>query len=266
MKFIYAGLISTLFLLPFVCRAQVSVSPSRIYYKVGAGGSSTQRILLTNPNDKEVEVAVSVGDWKYDSLGNNLILDAGALRTTCADWIQVLPGSFFTLGPNERRELNIVLNVPPGADKSIPVHNAIIFVTQLNAPPDRTTPGTRFNITLRMGVKLYHSFVQPEEKNIEIEDFKETNDSTGLADALALTFRNTGKFWIEGKLNWELINTLTGEKIKLEGQDIFSLPGDTRIVTKKIPPKVAKGSYTATAVFNYGSKDDLKIAELEFVR
>ena len=120
-----------------------------------------------------------------------------------------------------------------------------------------------------MGVKIYHAFSQIEEKDIEVVNFTDIlpaqNDKT-TGGFLELSLQNTGKMWLEGKVKWEILNTQTGNKTKLEDQDIFSLPGDKRIVRQALPANISKGKYTATAIINYGNKDELKLVELEFAR
>jgi hypothetical protein len=247
-------------------QAGMTVSPGKMYFKLAAGTSGTQRIVVSNPNNKELEVGVSISDWNYDSLGNNLTYDAGTLATSCADWVQVMPGSYFTLQPGEKRELNVVFNVPANADKNIPVHNAMIFLTQLNPGDAKAGDGTAIKVTVRMGIKLYHSFVQTEERDIDVVNLKDVADTGDNPGFLELALKNTGKTWLEGKIKWELLNTQTGEKRKLEDQDIYSLPGDVRIMREALPKDLKKGKYTATAVINYGNKDELKVVELEFAR
>jgi hypothetical protein len=48
---------------------------------------------------------------------------------------------------------------------------------------------------------------------------------------------------------------------------IFILfPEMLRIMREALPKDLKKGKYTATAVINYGNKDELKVVELEFAR
>jgi P pilus assembly chaperone PapD len=255
----------------FACSMQLAaqtgmtVSPGKLYFKLPAGASATQKIVVSNPNEKELEIGVSVSDWNYDSLGNSMTYDAGILETSCADWVQVMPGSYFTLQPHEKRELNVVFTVPANAEgKEIPVHNAMLFLTQLNPGNVKTENGTSIKVTVRMGIKLYHSFTQVEERDLDIVNLQDGIDSSTHTGYLEMAFKNTGKIWLEGKIKWELLNTQTGEKKKLDDQDIFSLPGDMRLIRQDLPKDLKKGKYIATAVINYGNKDELKVVELEF--
>lgn len=252
-----------------MAQAGMTVSPGKLYYKLGPGASATQKIVVSNPNNKELEVGISMNDWDYDTLGNNQTYDAGTLKSSGSAWVQVMPGSYFTLQPNEKRELDIIFSVPGDANTTIPVHTAMLFLTQLNPGDAKAADGTSIKVSVRMGVKIYHAFSQVEEKDIEVVNFTDVlpaKDDKGNGGFLELNLENTGKMWLEGKVKWEILNTQTGTKTKLEDQDIFSLPGDKRIVRQALPANIAKGKYTATAVINYGNKDELKLVELEFAR
>ena len=250
-------------------QAGMTVSPGKLYYKLPPGASATQKIVVSNPNSKELEIGVSMNDWDYDTLGNNQTYDAGTLKSSGSAWVQVMPGSYFTLQPNEKRELDIIFTVPGDANTLIPVHTAMLFLTQLNPGDAKAADGTSIKVSVRMGVKIYHAFSQIEEKDIEVVNFTDIlpaqNDKT-TGGFLELSLQNTGKMWLEGKVKWEILNTQTGSKTKLEDQDIFSLPGDKRIVRQVLPANISKGKYTATAIINYGNKDELKLVELEFAR
>jgi P pilus assembly chaperone PapD len=252
-----------------MAQAGMTVSPGKLYYKLAPGGTATQKVMVSNPNNRELEIGVSMNDWDYDTLGNNQTYDAGTLKNSAASWIQVMPGSYFTLQPNEKRELDIIFTVPATANTSIPVNTAMLFLTQLNPGDAKAQDGTSIKVSVRMGVKIYHSFTQAEERDIEVTNFTDIlpgKDDKTNGGFLELSLQNTGKSWLEGKVKWEILNTQTGAKTKLEDQDIFSLPGDKRIIRQSLPANIAKGKYTATAVINYGNKDELKLVELEFAR
>lgn len=246
----------------------ISVSPSRIYYMAAKGGTSTQKIQITNPSNRPLELGVSIGDWNYDSLGNNKMYEAGSLTTSCAKWLKVLPGAYFTMPPGAVQELTVQLEVPPGADTSVKVHTALIYLTQLNTADSKTEHGAALKVRVQMGVKLYHSFGDQAKPSMEITNFQDTTfqaKDSSIQRSLCLQLQNTGNLWVEGTIKWELLNEQNGSIRKLETSRIYSLPGDHRYLFKALPPDLPKGKYSVTAIVNYGNKDDLKIAELEFL-
>ena len=247
-------------------QAGITASPSKIYYRLPAGSSGVQKVTVINPLSKDLEVGISLGDWDYDSLGTNNLHDPGVLKTSCANWVKVLPGSYFTLLPDERKELSIEVTVPPTVDKSIPVHTAMLYFTQLNPSASKSENGAAIKVSVRMGIKIYHSFTQSDERNIEIINFvdKKNTKASNPLEILELKIENTGKIWLDGKVKWELLNIQSGEKIKMDNLAFLSLPGDKTTIKMELPVGLKKGHYSATAIINYGNKDELKVVELEF--
>lgn len=243
----------------------ISVSPSRLYYNTSAAGSKTQKVIISNPNDKPLQVGVSVSDWAYDSLGTNRIIDAGKLPNSCAAAVRLLEGSFFTLKPHEEKVLTVQFNnslVKKSANE--PYHTAILFFTQLNPGAASKTNGAAIKVTVRMGVKIYHTTNADEKPLLEITNLLERTRLNGER-ALQLSLANNGKIWADGQCKWEMLNSATGVKIILPETVFYTLPGDRRVIKKDLPHDLPPGKYTATAIVTYGKDKDIKVAELAFV-
>ena len=263
MKKIIHTLLLTLLPLLSWSQAGISLSPGRLYYHVESGASGSQFVNITNPNEETLEVGVSFSDWNYEISGANQIAESKSLLTSCVDWIQVLPSSFFIIQPKETKKIEIILKVPSQANTAIPVHNAMVFFTQLNPGKIENAQGASIQVTVRMGVKIYHSFVQETKPEIEIIDLKNYLDSK-KNKILTLTIANKGKIWADGKLKWEIFNTTTGEKQVLNETDFFTLPKDVRELNQALPLNLTKGKYTVFAQIMYGDVEVIKIAELDF--
>lgn len=245
----------------------ITISPSKLYYKFPYGGNGTQKIILQNPNDKDLEIGVSINDWEYDSLGNNVTSEAGTLKNSCSNWIRIAEGTYFVLKPYERKEIEVALTAPSDADASVPVHTSMLYFTQLNPGGGADAQqGANVRVTVKMGVKVYHTFVTNPTKDVEITDFKHQVSTAGEQknNVLEMQIDNLGDTWVEGKVKVEMLNTSSGKKTKLDAVDFYQLPGDKRIVKINIPDKTKGGKYNATAVVSYGDRDELKVAELDF--
>lgn len=254
-------------LIPVNAYSQVgmTIAPNRLYYNFPQGSSGTQKIIIQNPHNKDIEIGVSIADWEYDSIGTNMTYEIGTLANSCADWLRIVPGTYFILKPYERKEIEVSLLAPSGVDTSVKVHTAMLYFTQLNPSnlSESGSQGANVKVTVKMGVKLYHNFVAAPVKDIDIEGFKyvkEENDSK----LLELKINNLSETWIDGKVKVEVLNTVSGKKVKFDEVDFYQLPGDKRIVKLDIKDKVDKGIYNATAIVSYGDKDELKIADLDF--
>ena len=73
--------------LPIFAQAGLSISPGKMYFRNAAGTIATQKVRIANPNDKAVEVGVSIGDWNYDEKGSNNVVEANILETSASQWI-----------------------------------------------------------------------------------------------------------------------------------------------------------------------------------
>ncbi len=246
-------------------QAGITSSPARLYYRLTTGNAGTNTLVVENPLDKELEVGVSIGDWKYDTTGENKFYDAGELKASCAAWLSLPDGTYFTLKAHERKEMKVIMKAPANADTSVPVHTAMLYLTQLNPGDAVTDNGAAIKVTVRMATKIYHSFSSIDRPNLEIMDFREeTKDhTTAKGKNLQVAISNTGRLWVDGTMQIDLLNNSTGKKVKLSAVKFYSLPGDYRMVSSPLPADIAEGHYTATAVVKYDAADELKLAELE---
>jgi P pilus assembly chaperone PapD len=242
----------------------ISVSPSRLYYNSSASGTKAQKVIISNPNDKPLQIGVSVSDWAYDSLGNNRIVDAGKLPNSCAAAVKVLEGSFFTLKPHEEKQLTIQFSSAAIKKSSTePYKTSMLFFTQLNPGSASKTNGAAIKVTVRMGVKIYYTSNPDGKPELEITNLKDRPSDNG-GKTLHLSMENKGKIWADGQCKWTLLNSGSGEKTTLEETGFYTLPGDKRILKKELPSSLPKGKYTATAILTYGKDKEIKVAELEF--
>ena len=244
-------------------QAGIAVTPGRVYYNLAEGADGTQTIKVTNPTDAELEIGVSFSDWNYLENGNNNIQDPGTLPNSCADWIQVLPDTYFMLKPGETKEVEVLMEVPQNANKETPVKTSMIFFTQLNPGNARDQKGASIQVTVRMGVKVYHSFTKQTAGELEIVDFKNYKDEEDRK-MIEVQIKNTSDIWVNGNVSWEIFNKNTGKTKTLDKQEFYTLPDDLRIVKQQLPKDLEKGDYTVSAILTYGDSDTINIAELDF--
>lgn len=240
----------------------ISVSPPRTYFTLGPGKSETKKILISNPSKSQaLELSVSFNDWEYDSLGNNVIVDAGKLATSCAEWIDILPQSFFSIAPGASHEIDVRIRVPENLSDSVPVHTAMIFITQINPSDGVNEQGANIKIAVRSGVKIYHRNSVKRDPNIDVQNFAYNKANP---NQLKFSYANIGNVWTDGTISCELLNQETGKKIKLNDVVFYSMPGDKRNVFLELPEGLSPAKYIATAIVDYEYAASVKMAELSF--
>ncbi|MBW2961832.1 hypothetical protein [Mesonia aestuariivivens] len=243
-------------------QAGIAVTPGRMYYNLSEGANGKQLIKVTNPTEAKLEIGVSFSDWSYLHNGNNNIQDPGTLTNSCADWLQVLPETYFILEPGETKEIEVLMEVPEQVNKEIPVRTSMIFFTQLNPGKASDQEGASIQVTVRMGVKIYHSFHAEDLGELEIVDFKNYKDKAEHK-VVEVSLKNTSDIWVSGNISWEIFNKDNGTTKTLEKQEFHTLPDDLRNIKQILPESLESGAYTVSAILTYGDSDTIKIAELD---
>ena len=97
--------------------------------------------------------------------------NAGTLSNSCAEWVDILPQSFFSVKPGESYELDVRMNVPENLSNDMPVHTCMVYITQINPVDGVNEQGANIKIAVRSGIKLYHRSDVARDSNIEITNF-----------------------------------------------------------------------------------------------
>lgn len=240
----------------------ISVSPPRIYFESNPGTSSTQKVTVTNVSQKNtLDLAVSLGDWEYDEKGENMMYPSNTLKNSCASWVSVKNNdNYFTLAPGERKDLEVTITPIKIATDSLPTHTAILYVSQMNPVDDFDSKGANIKVSIRSGIKIFHTLSNNLTKKIEIEDLKFDQS----ANSINLKFKNQSQIWVDGKISTEIINTKTGKKVAVNDIIFYTLPDNLRKLIIPVTEVLEKGSYTASVIIDYGDSSLLEMAELNF--
>ncbi len=240
----------------------VSVSPPRLYYETDPGQSNSQKVKVTNVSkNNTLDLAVSLGDWKYNRKGENLMFPSDSLATSCSSWVNIKQeDSYFSLKPGEEKEITVTLTTPNTLTPEIPVHTAMLYVTQMNPIDDVDSQGANIKVSVRSGIKLFHRTLETKSKKVEIQNLlfnKETKK-------IGLHFENQGNVWADGIIYPELLNTQTGKKTKIDHIIFYSMPGDFRETDIVLPKGLEPGKYLANILIDYGDDNTIDMAELSF--
>lgn len=238
----------------------ISVTPPRNYFISQEGTRDTKTITVTNlSRNNRLDLSISLNDWKYNEVGENIVRDAGTLDNSCAPWITILPDAIFSLEPEESKELEILMQVPQNVDGDLEkVRTAMLYINQLNATSAVNEQGANIMVSVRSGIKIYHKLNNQRNPEIDPTNFTYEKDK----NRLKLEFENTGNVWTDGDLSFDLLYQETGEKVKIKNEVFYTLPGDQRIMYIPLPDELKEGAYLISALFEYNRK--MKIAELQF--
>jgi P pilus assembly chaperone PapD len=238
----------------------ISVSPPRLYYELNPGQTGSNSISVSNVSTKHtLNLAITVGDWEYDSLGENVMLDAGNSSISSASWITVNQ-NYFSLKPGESKDIQITMSTPRDVKNTQPVHTALLFITQMNPTDDVNNAGANIKVNVRSAVKVYHRISLPKIQKVEIQNLLYNKEKK----TIELYFQNQSNIWLDGGIFIDLLNNQTGKQIRLNPIAFYTLPGNKRQVSISVPNDLAKGKYTATVIIDHEDQNNLEAAELSF--
>ncbi len=241
----------------------LTVSPPRLYFESSKGQSTNQKVTITNVSSSNtLDLAVSLGDWQYDTSGENITLEPNTLNSSCASWVTVKKeDSYFSLKPGEKKELEVILTNPLKAKDTLSVHSAILYVSQMNPIDDVDPNGAKVKVSVRSGVKIYHKQMGNSQRKIEIQNAVYQNDKK----LFLLQIENKGNIWGDGKVFVDILDQSTGKKTSLPATIFYTMPGNKRDIFFSIPESLTKAKkYLATFLIDYGDENTIEMAELQF--
>ncbi|MCX6313054.1 MAG: hypothetical protein NT084_15650 [Bacteroidetes bacterium] len=244
----------------------ISVSPSSLKLSIPPGKSETKNIRISNSTSKSFKFKVSFTDFMMDKNGKP-IEEKGVKNKYClSKWIVVSP-SFFELSAGESKEISVRIDVPLN-DSSAHAAWTILMLDQVaeRQPAPENPNGTSIAMGLvpsfAFGVYIYQNPPNVITNKSEISKFvKIKGDSS---EAFDVQVKNTGDGIGFCKLHIEVTSLTDGKEYKLPLKKFTILPGAIRTFDCPLPKGLVKGKYSAVAVLDYGSKEVIEGAEIEF--
>src|SRR5258708_3269333 len=98
-KRLFTLITASLMILSQVDAQNVSIAPSRLYYKVGLGDYKNQTITIGNSSSVKQSFTVVFSDFEAPGTGGkSKFMDAGESENSCSKWLSATP-SFFEIEP-----------------------------------------------------------------------------------------------------------------------------------------------------------------------
>lgn len=244
----------------------VSISPSRLYYKTSVGEYKTQEVTITNSSVVKQSFNINFSDFEATGIsGKSQFMKPGESPNSCSQWLTATP-SFFELEPGQSQKVQILLQVP-----STPEANKVKWAAmQVKLTKEKKASDLKEKDAMGMGIMetfqfVVHIFQSPPTvtfKSAEIQNFAEITQPNDTIRVLALRVKNNGEAILDCASYMELTNTQSGEEQRQKPFAFTLLPGAEREV-KFYVPKIGKGKYSVLGVVDYGSRENVQAAEME---
>ncbi len=245
----------------------VSVSPSRFYYKTAPGETKKQIMHVTNSSPNRQSFTISFGDFAAPGInGKTQMLKAGESEHSCSGYMSASP-SFFELDPGKTQDVQVIMDLP-----NLPEANKVKWGTLLlKLAKERTEASNAEKDGVGMGLLetfqfVVHVFQTPPSitlKQAEIISFKETTAAKDTLRTLSLLTANTGEAILDCATYVQFSNLKSGFEERTKPAAFTVLPEGSREMKFSVPSTLPKGKYTVTAVVDFGSKEAVQAAEMD---
>ena len=244
----------------------VSVSPPTIRFALKPGTSQSKQVKISNDTDIARTFQVKVQDYLAADINraaeNSQVPED--YKYGLKKWLYVTP-SVITIQPGEKASINVLLDVPAGdefahAGWSLIVIDEVKERQELNVPSQgNSAMGMGIIPSMGFGIFVYQNPPNLLNNQIEMTGYTLSTDKRLISMKAANTGDGIGfcTYYVE------LLNMATGETIKIPAKTATILPGATRMLEVELPV-LSSGSYNALGVLDFGSKDYVETAELDF--
>jgi hypothetical protein len=248
----------------------ISVSPSNLRFNAKPGAIQTKTIKISNETNKKISFQVSFQDYGMDAKGNQDVSVSSEYRNALSKYIVVSP-TFIELKPKEIKVVTVTVDIPPGDQYAIALWTTLILDQVVDRPklevnnPSNNTMAMGINTSIGFGVNIYQNPPNVVVNSVEIVSMRYQKATEKKGNLLIMKAKNTGDGIGYCLYYLELTNLLTGKQTKLKVKQFSLFPGYQKEFDFELPKELEKGKYSALAVLDFGNKEELRTAELEFV-
>jgi hypothetical protein len=247
----------------------VAVSPSTLRYNVKPGTLQTKTVRVTNDTRKKMVFQVIFQDYGADEEGKGEVAKSKYDMYSLSKYIVVSP-TLLELGPRESKTVSVTVDIPAGDSMAISMWtimelDQVVEREKLEVPnPSKSTLGLGVKNSFGFAIHVYQNPPNVSISSVEIVDFKFSKAIEKKPNLLHMRAKNTGTGIAYTLFYLELTNLVTGKLTKLKVKQFAVFPGYQKDFDFELPANLEKGSYSAMAVLDFGNKDDLQTAEMEF--
>ena len=252
-----------------VTGAGVAVSPSSMHFRCKPGRSETMYLTITNDQNKSEKFKISFQDYTMDNFGQTRQIPFGEIAPYGLSRYIVAAPTVVELKAGEKKKVAITVSMPEN-DDAYKASWTLMMVDKLHERssilPDKENDKTMHMgviPTYGFGIHIYQNPPNVRLNKVEILSFNFNYNDT--AKFVSLKVKNSGDGMGFCKSYLEINNTKTGKVEKNLLKQFVVFPGNERYLESVVPGKLEKGTYSILLVLDFGSKEQLEVAEQEVV-
>jgi len=247
----------------------VAITPSTMRFSVKPGTLKTLPLKITNDTKKTYNFQIGFQDYGAGDDGNSDVPVSKYAMYSLSKYMIISP-TVVELKPREQKVVNVTVDIPAGDSMAISMWS-ILTIDQVLDRDKMEVPNLKKNAmgmgvknSMGFGVYVYQNPPNVIVNNVEIlaMNFNKKTDKT--LNSIYMKAKNAGNGIGYCMYYLELTNLVTGKQTNLKVKQFAIFPGYNKEFNFELPADLEKGAYSAMAVLDFGNKDELQTAELEF--
>ncbi len=247
----------------------VAVSPSTLRFNAKPGTLQTKTIKITNDTKKSFIFQLLFQDYGAAEDGESDRATSKYSMYSLSKYIVISP-TVVEIGPRQAKTVTVTVDIPPGDSMAISMWtileiDQVLDREKLELPNmNNKTVGMGVKNSFGFGVNIYQNPPNVLATNVEIMEMKFNKKNEKINNEIFLKVKNKGNGIGYCLYYLELTNMITGKQFNLKVKQFAIFPDYFKEFKYELPKDIEKGPYSAMAVLDFGNKDELQTAEMEF--
>jgi hypothetical protein len=247
----------------------IAVSPSTMRFNVKPGTLQTKTIKITNDTKRAYTFQLSFQDFGPGGDGESDQAISKYSRFALSKYTVISP-TVIEVPARSAKTISVTVDIPAGDSMAISMWtnldiDQILDREQLEVPNlSKNAVGMGVKNTFGFGVHIYQNPPNVSISSVEITAMKFIKQTENKPSKIIMQANNTGTGIGYCLYYIELTNLVNGKQTKLKVKQFAIFPGYKKEFSFDLPNDIDKGPYSAMAVLDFGNKDELQTAEIEF--
>ena len=247
----------------------VAISPSVIRFNAKPGATQVKTFKIINDTKSAKNFQIFNQDFGLDKDGQEMAMKSD-YKFALSKYLNISP-SYVELKPHESKIISVTASIPSNDFGYIAMWTTIaidqVFERAKLEVPNANDKTIALGITTGMGFAIM-AYQNPPNVNINSVEITKLNFKKAVPNktenGLIMKVKNTGDGIGYCLYYIEVTNLTTGQQNKFKVNQFGILPGYEKEFKYDLPKELAKGNYSGLCVLDYGDKEALQTAEIDF--
>jgi hypothetical protein len=233
------------------------VAPIKLNFNSNPGETQSKTITVKNHGNSRTAITLTLRDYLVYQDGSRKIVSQGSAKNSIGEWITLNP-AYMELNPNEAQTVQVNFQAPNDDYTSKWGILSVSTAKEQTAFSADQELSAGINIYGRIDVELYYTPQTGNDPRVTISNLQEVTSPEDTARKFTVSIDNLGNILTDCKIYLIASNLNTLKEKKFEPLEITAYPQTSRNVELTLPDVLSPGSYSLSAILDYGSNEALE--------